>query len=364
MSARDLCPGRSGALALGADEVATRARRGGAAPRHLPLEHRAHRLARPLLARADGRGRDAGRAASPTARSARATSPGCSPPACSRAAPIRLRLGTSGGAAVPRRGRHGSPSPAAASPIRCRSTTTAPMAAVRGLERAIGARSRRRSSRRSIQSGLRGRGGAGFPTGIKWKHRPPDAQSAQKYIVCNADEGDSGTFADRMMMEGDPFVLIEGMAIAGIAVGRDQGLRLHPLGISARHRGHGGGDRRRAPRAAARRQASPARAHDFDIEIRVGAGAYVCGEETALLDSLEGKRGKVRAKPPLPAHHGLFGKPTVINNVHLARLGAGHPGRGRGVLSRFRHGPLARHHADPARRQRASMAACSKPPSA
>ena len=163
------------------------------------------------------------------------------------------------------------------------------------------------------RSGLRGRGGAGFPTGIKWKtvaSTPPQ----QKYIVCNADEGDSGTFADRMIMEGDPFVLIEGMTIAGIAVGATKGYiycrseYLHAIAVLneaidvARAAGLLG------PRVAA----SP---YAFDLEVRMGAGAYVCGEETALLDSLEGKRGMVRAKPPLPAHKGLFGRPTVINNV-------------------------------------------------
>jgi formate dehydrogenase iron-sulfur subunit len=162
-------------------------------------------------------------------------------------------------------------------------------------------------------SGLRGRGGAGFPTGVKWD-TVAKAGSGQKYIVCNADEGDSGTFADRMIMEGDPFVLIEGMTIAGIAVGATQGyiyvrseyphsVRALEAAIAAAKRGGKLGPR------------IDGTAHAFDIEVRMGAGAYVCGEETALLDSLEGKRGTVRAKPPLPAHKGLFGRPTVINNV-------------------------------------------------
>jgi len=164
-----------------------------------------------------------------------------------------------------------------------------------------------------VQSGLRGRGGAGFPTGIKWRTVQQTAGD-QKYVVCNADEGDSGTFADRMVMEGDPFVLIEGMTIAGIAVGATKGFVYirseYPHAIAALE----------AALAAARREGFLGRriqgsAYDFDIAVRVGAGAYVCGEETALLDSLEGKRGMVRAKPPLPAHKGLFGKPTVINNV-------------------------------------------------
>jgi formate dehydrogenase iron-sulfur subunit len=163
------------------------------------------------------------------------------------------------------------------------------------------------------QSGLRGRGGAGFPTGIKWK-TVADAKGDRKYIVCNADEGDSGTFADRMIMEGDPFVLIEGMTIAAIAVGATKGYVYirseYPHAISIME----------AAIAAARRGGMLGKrvagsSYAFDIEVRVGAGAYVCGEETSLLDSLEGKRGQVRAKPPLPAHKGLFGKPTVINNV-------------------------------------------------
>jgi len=163
------------------------------------------------------------------------------------------------------------------------------------------------------ESGLRGRGGAAFPAGIKWK-TVLGAGGSQKYIVCNADEGDSGTYSDRMVMEGDPFVLIEGMTIAGIATGATQGyiyLRWEypdahvalKAAIAAAHaRGYlgdnilGSGKR-------------------FDVEVRLGGGAYICGEETSLLESLEGKRGQVRFKPPLPALQGLFGKPTVINNV-------------------------------------------------
>ncbi|WP_431635351.1 formate dehydrogenase beta subunit [Dyella sp. KULCS107] len=162
-------------------------------------------------------------------------------------------------------------------------------------------------------SGLRGRGGAAFPTGIKWK-TCHDAPTAQKYIVCNADEGDSGTFADRMVMEGDPFVLIEGMTIAGLAVGATQGyiyLRceyphardaLNAAIATAQAEGYLGNDVRGSGKA-------------FHLEVRMAAGAYICGEETSLLESLEGKRGQVRFKPPLPAIEGLFGKPTVINNV-------------------------------------------------
>jgi formate dehydrogenase iron-sulfur subunit len=152
-------------------------------------------------------------------------------------------------------------------------------------------------------SGLRGRGGAGFPAGIKWE-TVRTAPGARKYIVCNADEGDSGTFADRMLMEGDPFCLIEGMAIVGLATGAGKGFVYirseYPHAVRKME--------------AAVRLAAPLIA-PFEVEVRVGAGAYVCGEETSLLNSLEGKRGEVRAKPPLPAHEGLFGCPTVINNV-------------------------------------------------
>jgi formate dehydrogenase iron-sulfur subunit len=158
-------------------------------------------------------------------------------------------------------------------------------------------------------SGLRGRGGAGFPTGVKWE-TVRSAPGDQKYIVCNADEGDSGSFADRMIMEGDPFALVEGMAIAALAVGASQGfiyLRSeYPQAIAVMNEAIG---------LAAEWLTG------FALEVRVGAGAYVCGEETALLDSLEGKRGQVRAKPPIPALVGLFGCPTVVNNtISLATI--------------------------------------------
>ncbi len=163
------------------------------------------------------------------------------------------------------------------------------------------------------QSGLRGRGGAGFPTGIKWK-TVADTSAVRKYVVCNADEGDSGTFADRMVMEGDPFMLIEGMAICAIAVGATKGY------VYCRseypHAAKTFDAALRLARGAGWLGANiKGSNHTFDIELRMGAGAYVCGEETALLESLEGKRGIVRAKPPLPAHKGLFQQPTVINNV-------------------------------------------------
>ncbi len=162
-------------------------------------------------------------------------------------------------------------------------------------------------------SGLRGRGGAGFPTGVKWK-TVAYAKADRKYVICNADEGDSGTFADRMIMEGDPFSLVEGMIICGLAVGATKGFVYsrseYPHANAtfaqaieiAREAGLVGPDVMGSGIA-------------FDLELRIGAGAYVCGEETALMESLEGKRGIVRAKPPLPAVAGLFGKPTVVNNL-------------------------------------------------
>ncbi len=163
------------------------------------------------------------------------------------------------------------------------------------------------------ESGLRGRGGAAFPTGIKWK-TVLDQPVTRKYIACNADEGDSGTFSDRMLMEGDPFSLIEGMTIAGLAVGATRGyiyLRVeYPHAARAlakalavaRARGYLGENVRHSGKA-------------FDISVRLGAGAYICGEETSMLESLEGRRGEVRVRPPLPAIKGLFGQPTVVNNV-------------------------------------------------
>ncbi len=163
------------------------------------------------------------------------------------------------------------------------------------------------------KSGLRGRGGAGFPTGIKWR-TVADTAADQKYIACNADEGDSGTFSDRMLMEGDPLGLIESMAIAGFAVGASKGyiyLRSeYPLTLSVLSRAIDVA--RDAGWLGNNIQGS---GFDFDIELHLGAGSYVCGEETAMLESLEGKKGIVRYKPPLPAHEGLFGKPTVVNNV-------------------------------------------------
>ena len=183
---------------------------------------------------------------------------------------------------------------------------------LKGLEKAV-AMEPADIVRTVTDSGLRGRGGAGFPTGVKWK-TVADAPGAQKYIVCNADEGDSGTFSDRMIMEGDPFVLIEGMIIAAIATGATKGYVYtrseYPHAIKTM----------RAAIEVARGAGilGPSvlgSAHAFDIEVRMGAGAYVCGEETSLLNSLEGKRGIVRAKPPLPALQGLFGRPTVVNNV-------------------------------------------------
>ncbi|MFA7586231.1 MAG: NADH-ubiquinone oxidoreductase-F iron-sulfur binding region domain-containing protein [Novosphingobium sp.] len=197
-----------------------------------------------------------------------------------------------------------------------------------------------------VQSGLRGRGGAGFPAGVKWR-TVAEAAGERKYVVANADEGDSGTFADRMLMEGDPFALLEGMAIAAHAVGADMGY----VYVRSEY-----------PHAIVRMRAALERAAPeiapFRVEVRVGAGAYVCGEETALINSLEGKRGEVRAKPPLPALSGLFGCPTVVNNVltlaavpHILREGGAEryaalgTGRSRGTMpvqlaGNVRHGGL------------------------
>jgi len=186
------------------------------------------------------------------------------------------------------------------------------LAGFTGLERALGMEPRA-IVEEVAGSGLRGRGGAAFPAGIKWQ-TVLDTPAAQKYIVCNADEGDSGTFADRLLMEADPYQLIEGMVIAGLAVGADRGyIYLRSEYPRAREILAAAIDRARAERYLGDSVRGSGRA--FELELRVGAGAYICGEETSLLDSLEGRRGMVRAKPPLPAVAGLFGKPTVVNNV-------------------------------------------------
>jgi formate dehydrogenase iron-sulfur subunit len=183
---------------------------------------------------------------------------------------------------------------------------------LRGLRRALGM-APAAVVEEVVASGLRGRGGAGFPTGIKWR-TVAAAQAERKYVVVNADEGDSGTYSDRMVMEGDPFVLLEGMAIAGWATGASYGyiylrseyphakVALEDALATLRRTGWYGTDIQGSGFA-------------FDAEVRIGAGAYICGEETALLESLEGKRGQIRYKPPLPAIKGLFGLPTVVNNV-------------------------------------------------
>jgi formate dehydrogenase iron-sulfur subunit len=163
------------------------------------------------------------------------------------------------------------------------------------------------------ESGLRGRGGAAFPTGIKWK-TVLGAPADQKYVVCNADEGDSGTFADRMVMESDPYVLIEGMTIAGLAVGATRGFVYirceYPQAIRTMREAV-----ERAKAAGFLGDSIQGGDGSFHLEVREAAGAYICGEETSLLESLEGKRGMVRYRPPLPAIKGLFGKPSIINNV-------------------------------------------------
>jgi formate dehydrogenase iron-sulfur subunit len=182
----------------------------------------------------------------------------------------------------------------------------------RGLQRALSL-AQEQIVTEVTNSGLRGRGGAGFPTGIKWK-TVMGAVSDQKYICCNADEGDSGTYADRMILEGDPFVLIEGMTIAAIAVGATQGYIYcrseYPHAFRTMQRAidiaREGGYLGENVAGSGKR---------FDLEVRLGAGAYICGEETSMLESLEGRRGQIRPKPPLPALEGLFGKPTVVNNL-------------------------------------------------
>ena len=182
----------------------------------------------------------------------------------------------------------------------------------RGLERALSIPAEK-IVEEITESGLRGRGGAGFPAGIKWR-TTQQASARQKYVVCNADEGDSGTFSDRMIMEGDPFVLIEGMTIAAVCAGVTQGyiyLRSeYPHALRTLNEALG---------AAYKRgylgEKIAGSAHTFNLEVRLGAGAYICGEETAMLESLEGKRGMVRYKPPVPAISGLFGQPTIVNNV-------------------------------------------------
>ena len=193
------------------------------------------------------------------------------------------------------------------------------------------------------ESGLRGRGGAAFPTGIKWR-TVLGAEAGQKYITCNADEGDSGTFADRMVMESDPFLLIEGMTIAGLAVGASQGyvyLRAeYPLAIEIMNEAI---DAAESAGLLGRNLMDSGKT--FRLEVRKAAGAYICGEETSMLESLEGKRGMIRYRPPMPAVKGLFGAPTVVNNVvtlasvpDILAKGAEHyrdfgTGRSRGTLT-------------------------------
>jgi formate dehydrogenase iron-sulfur subunit len=164
-----------------------------------------------------------------------------------------------------------------------------------------------------VESGLRGRGGAAFPTGIKWR-TVLNSPAAQKYVTANADEGDSGTFADRLLMEADPFQLIEGMTICAMAVGATEGyiyLRSeYPKALAVL-----GQAIETAETAGLLGDDILGSGRDFHLQVRVGAGVYICGEETAMLESLEGKRGVIRFKPPLPAVEGLFGQPTVVNNV-------------------------------------------------
>ena len=183
----------------------------------------------------------------------------------------------------------------------------------KALEKVLGKMSPEQVIEEIKKSGLRGRGGAGFPTGKKWELTKV-SESTQKYVVCNADEGDPGAFMDRSILEGDPHSVLESMIIAGYAIGANQGY----IYVRAEY-----------PIAVERFQIAINQAReygllgknifesgfDFDVDIRLGAGAFVCGEETALLESIEGKRGQPRVKPPYPAQKGLWGQPTVINNV-------------------------------------------------
>jgi len=199
------------------------------------------------------------------------------------------------------------------------------------------------------ESGLRGRGGAGFPTGIKWQ-TVAGAEGEQKYVCCNADEGDSGTFTDRMIMEGDPMIVIEGMIIAGIATGATQGLIYlrseYPHAIATMKRaidlaadaGYLGEDVAGSGRA-------------FSLEVRVGAGSYICGEETAMLESLEGRRGVIRAKPPLARLGRAVRQAHGGQQRAQPRRRALHPGPGRQGLRGAWHGPFTGHPALPTGRQ-------------
>ena len=311
MSTTVYIPRDSSAVSMGADEVADALAAGGAATRSGDA-HRAQRVARTVLARADDREskRPRGRIAYGPVRPEDAASF------------FEPRI------PAPRRTSHCALGPTEEIPYLknqerltfARVGITDPISlddyiahgGYRGLERAL-SMSGAQIVEEVTTSGLRGRGGAGFPAGIKWK-TVLGVEAKQKYVVCNADEGDSGTFSDRMIMEGDPLVLIEGMTIAAIAVGATQGyiylrseypdalITLNEALEAARRGGYLGDNVRGSGKA-------------FDIEVVVGAGAYICGEETAMLESLEGKRGMVRFKPPLPAIAGLFGQPTIINNV-------------------------------------------------
>ena len=309
MSARIFVPADSAALSVGADAVAAalaaEARRRGVDLMIVRTGSRGLFWLEPLVEveRADGR-----IGYGPVA-------PGRRRLAVRRRLPGRRRASQG---ARPGRG-HPLPRPPAAPRLRpLRRHRSAVARRLSQSRRLRGARARARPQRgrdrrRGRRLGPQGRGGAGFPTGIKWgavRH----ANADQKYVVCNADEGDSGTFADRMLMEGDPFLVIEGMTIAALAVGATRATSTSAPNIRTPSTFS------RAPSSAHARRGSLApsisgSAHAFDIEPRLGAGAYVCGEETSMLESLEGKRGLVRAKPPLPALSGLFGKPTVINNM-------------------------------------------------
>ena len=344
-------PGDAGALSLGAEARGQRASRREAGTRGRAGAHRAQRLARPVLARAAGRSGDARGPRRLWPGESPATCPSCSTRACWTAAPHALRLGDIETHRLARAASSGSPARGSASSIPASIDDYIAHGGYAGLSAAL---TMPPAEIVRADHGVRACAAAAarrFPPASSGR-RCTISRRAQKYIACNADEGDSGTFSDRMLMEGDPFALIEGMTIAALAVGATAGLHLPARGVSARGA--------RAARGAARWRASAVisganlrdSGRDFDISVRLGAGAYICGEETSMLESLEGRRGEVRVRPPLPAIKGLFGQPTVVNNVVTLATVPVILARGAQFYQRFRHGQVARHDAAAARRQR------------
>ena len=200
------------------------------------------------------------------------------------------------------------------------------------------------------KSGLRGRGGGGYPTGLKWSTVAKADGGGQKYVICNADEGDPGAFMDRSVLESDPHRVLEGMAIAGYAVGADRGFIYvraeYPLAIQRLRVAI-----RQAERAGLLGNEIAGTTFNFSVAVRLGAGAFVCGEETALMASIEGKRGQPRPRPPYPAESGLYGKPTLINNVETFANVAPIIRKGSDVVRRHRHRKEQRHQGLRARRR-------------